>query len=183
MDIKSNRGLTLISLVLTVIVILIITAAMIYNTKNQIQMKSVQNLSNDIEILNAKVDEYYLKYGELPKLSNYTYPNNDGVEDPKNKTHFKRILKEYADARGATLNTEINPKDGDEYIVIDLEKLENISLTYGYDDDYKHVKDTGNVVDSNGERVESEIYIINTKTHQIYFPHGIFVDDIMYYTF
>ena len=49
MDIKSNRGLTLISLVLTVIIILIITAAMIYNTKNQIQMKSVQNLSNDIE--------------------------------------------------------------------------------------------------------------------------------------
>ena len=157
---------------------------MIYNTKNQIQMKSVQNLSNDIEILNAKVDEYYLKHGELPKLSNYTYPNDDRVFDPKNRRDFKRILETNADARGvSSLNTELNPNDGDEYIVIDLEKLENITLTYGYDDDYKHVKDTGNVVDYDGERVESEIYVINTKTHQIYFPHGIFVDDIMYYTF
>ena len=183
MDIKSNKGLTLISLVLTVIVILIITAAMIYNTKNQIQMKSVQNLSNDIEILNAKVDEYYLKYGELPKLSNYTYPNDDRVEDPKNRRDFKRILETNANARDSELNTDLNPNDGDEYIVIDLEKLDKVTLTYGYDTEYRHVKETGEVVDNQDDPVETEVYVINTKSHQIYFPHGIFVDNIMYYTF
>ena len=183
MNVKNNKGLTLISLILTVIIILIITAAMIYNTQNQLQMKSIHNLSNDIETLNAKVDEYYLKHGELPKLSNYTYPNDDRVSDPINREHFKKIIQDNADAREARLNTDVNQKDGDEYIVIDLEKLENITLTYGYDDDYRHVKETGNVVDYDGDRVESEIYVINTKTHQIYFPHGIFVDDIMYYTF
>ena len=183
MDIKNNKGLTLISLILTVIIILIITAAMIYNTQNQLQMKSVQNLSNDIETLNAKVDEYYLKHGELPKLSNYTYPNDARVLDPINKSGFKNIIQVNADARDASLNTEVNPKDGDEYIVIDLEKLENITLTYGYDTEYKHVKETGNVVDYEGDPVETEVFVINTKTHQIYFPHGIFVDNIMYYTF
>ena len=184
MDIKSNRGLTLISLVLTVIIILIITAAMIYNTKNQIQMKSVQNLSNDIEILNAKVDEYYLKYGELPKLSNYTYPNNDkGIINPISRGDFYNILYTNANARDSELNTDLNPNDGDEYIVIDPEKLDKLTLTYGYDTEYRHVKETGEVVDNQGDPVETEVYVINTKSHQIYFPHGIFVDNIMYYTF
>ena len=183
MNIKENRGLTLISLILTVIIILIITAAMIYNTKNQLQMRTIQNLKNDIETLNSKVDEYYLKYGELPKLSNYTYPDNDAVTDPKGTNDFKAILKKMAEGRGADLNKTINLNDGDEYIVIDLEKLDNVSLTYGYDDEYMHIKREGNVVEFDGDEVETEVYVINTKTHQIYFPHGIFVDNIMYYTF
>ena len=63
-NMKNNKGVTLISLMLTVIVILILTSAMIYNTKNQLEMRKVQNLNLDIENLNAKVDDYYLKYGE-----------------------------------------------------------------------------------------------------------------------
>ena len=59
----NNKGITLVSLVVTVIIILILTGAMIFNTKNQLQMRGIQNLSNDIESLNAKVDDYYLKYG------------------------------------------------------------------------------------------------------------------------
>ena len=185
MNIKENRGLTLVSLILTVIIILIITAAMIYNTKNQLQMRTIQNLKNDIETLNAKVDEYYLKYGELPKLSNYTYPNDENVSDPVNKEDFQAILLTKASGRNASLNGSINPNDGDEYIVIDVEKLGNITLTYGYDDEYMHIKQVGNVVEYDEDPliVESELYVINTKTHQIYFPHGIFVDDVMYFTF
>ena len=34
-----------------------------------------------------------------------------------------------------------------------------------------------------GEEILDEIYVINIKTHQIYFPHGIFADGIMYFTF
>ena len=183
MNVKNNKGLTLISLILTVIIILIITAAMIYNTQNQLQMRAVQNLNNDIETLNAKVDEYYLKYGELPKLSKYTYPNDQIVTDPVSKEHFKNILETKARERNAVLNTNINENDGDEYVVIDIEKLENLTLIYGYDDQYRHIKETGNVVDFEGDEVESEVYVINTKTHQIYFPHGIFVDNVMYFTF
>ena len=78
----------------------------------------------------------------------------------------------------------INPNDGDEYIVIDLEKLDGITLHYGYDKDgeYFTIKRTKQVTQEI-DKMEDEIYVINTKTHQIYFPHGIFVDDVMYYTF
>lgn len=185
MNIKNNKGLTLISLILTVIIILIITAAMIYNTQNQLQMKSIHNLSNDIETLNAKVDEYYLKYGELPKLCDYTEERNVKL---KNKNDFEILIKNTkAGERKAILNTELNEHDNNEYIVIDLEKLGNLTLTYGYDTEYMKVKKDGTVFNpppgKTDDEIEDEIYVINTKTHQIYFPHGIFVDDIMYYTF
>ncbi len=177
---KNNKGITLISLIITVIIILIITSALIFNTENQLQMRKIQNLSNDIEILNAKVDEYYLKYGELPKLCDYT---SSEYENFKTKEDFKKSLETVRKGQNASFNSDININDGDKYIVIDLEKLGNLTLNYGYDTEYKYLKDKKIVVENNGDKVENEIYVINAKTHQIYFPRGIFVDNIMYYTF
>lgn len=177
---KNNKGITLISLVLTVIVILIITSAMIFNTKNQLEMRKIQNLSNDIETLNSKVDEYYLKYGELPKLCNYTDSESKNF---KNREDFEKSLQDKAKEQNLKLNNEINANDGDEYIVIDLEKLGGLTLTYGYDREYEHLKEKGKVIESDDDVIEDEIFVINTKTHQIYFPHGIFADNAMYYMF
>ena len=71
MNFRNNKGVTLISLGVTVIIILVITGAIIFNTKNQLMMREIQDLTTDIELLNSKVDEYYLKYGELPILCDY----------------------------------------------------------------------------------------------------------------
>lgn len=181
----NNKGVTLISLILTVIIILILTSAMIFNTKNQLQMRSVQNLSIDIEKLNAKVDEYYLKYGELPKLCNYTSDTNLKLNSIE---ALRTMIKTSASSNGASLQNELNQNDSNEYYVIDLEKLGNLSLNYGYDEEYKSLKNCDGITENddvliNNNEIETEIYIINGKTHQIYFPHGIFVDNVMYITF
>ncbi|MBR0428123.1 MAG: hypothetical protein IJK18_08010 [Clostridia bacterium] len=180
MKYKGNKGITLISLILTVIVILIITSALIFNAQDQIEMRKIQNLSIDIENLNAKVDEYFLKYGELPILCNYT---STEISNFKNRDDFEKSIQEKAEMQDAQLNSELNTKDGDEYIVIDLEKLGGLTLTYGYDREYEHLKETRNVLDFSGDAIEDEIFVINAKTHQIYFPHGVFVENVMYYTF
>ncbi len=180
---KNNKGITLISLMLTVIIILILTSAIIFNTKNQLQMRTVQYLFADIEMLNSKVDDYYLKYGELPRLCDYT---NGETINFKNKNDFLDSLNDKASAENSNLNIEkINQNDGDEYIVIDLEKMDGLTLNYGYDEEYKYLKNMQlpKVVEYDGDTIEDEIYVINTKTHQIYFPHGIFVDNVMYCTF
>ena len=104
---KNSRGVTLISLMLTVMIILILTGAMIFNTKNQLQMKKVQSLSVDIENLNSKVDEYYLKYGELPILCNYT-----------NKTDFNTYINSKAQNHNSELNSPPNVNDGNDYVVM-----------------------------------------------------------------
>ena len=147
-------------------------------------MRSVQNLSIDIEKLNSKVDEYYLKYGELPKLCNYTSDTNIVLN---NKEDLLNKINESAINNRSELKNGLNTNDSDEYIVIDLEKLGSLSLNYGYDEEYKSLKNSGvtenDDIMKNDDEIETEIYIINAKTHQIYFPHGIFVDNVMYITF
>lgn len=167
---KNSRGVTLISLMLTVMIILILTGAMIFNTKNQLQMKKVQSLSVDIENLNSKVDEYYLKYGELPILCNYT-----------NKTDFNTYINSKAQNHNSELNSPPNVNDGNDYVVIDLERLSGLTLNYGYEEQYKELKISKDITADSD--IEDEIYVINTVTHQIYFPHGIFAEGMMYYTF
>lgn len=129
-NIRNNKGITIISLILTTIVILILTGAMIYNTKNQLEMKKLQNLFIDIENLNSKIDEYYLKYGELPILCDYT---SSQYVNFNSKDFFIDMLETKARAQEADINIGVNNNDGDEYGVIDLEKLGSFSLNFGYD--------------------------------------------------
>lgn len=170
MNIRNNKGVNLISLIITVIMLLTITGAIMFNTKNHILMRKINSLNTDIELLNSKIDEYYLKYGELPELCSYV----------ASKTQFSDIINSKANAKSATLNEEINPDDGDEYVVIDLERLGGITLKNGYENttsnrEYFTIKENQAVTN------QDKIYVINKKTHQIYFPHGLFADGIMYY--
>ena len=177
-NIRDNKGINLISLTVTVIILLIITGAMIFNTKNQISMRQIDGLKTDIELLNSKVDEYYLKYGELPILCDYT---SNKLANFKSKDNFYDMIVQKAHGRGCTLGAELNQNDGNNYAVIDLERLGGITLTYGYEDEYTTIKNAKQI--NTQGYIEDTIYVINTKSHQIYFPHGIFVDNVMYYTF
>ncbi len=180
MNIRDNKGINLISLTITIIILLVITGAMIYNTKNEISMKEINDLKNDIQVLDAKVDDYYLKYGELPELCSYC----------NSKSDFINLIYNKATSNGASLNKEVNEDDGKDYYVIDLEKLGGFTLNYGYDNEGEYFdikeKDNGPSVtlkEGTSEPIQSQIYVINAKTHKIYFPHGIIVDNVMYYTF
>ena len=60
--------------------------------------------------------------------------------------------------------TSKNPNDDpDSYYVIDINKLGYISLT------------------NNVKWIENDVYIINLKTHMIYYPEGIKYENEMYY--
>ncbi len=168
MKLKEEKGITLISLALTIILLLIITSVVIYNSTNYVTMKKLNDLYIDIEAISSKVDEYYLKYGELPILCKYV-----------NKEKLKELINNIEKDREVSKKGDLNPDDGEEeYYVIDLEKLDGLSLTYGYDDEYKNIRNNKHITES---KVEDKIFIINSVTHQIYFPHGIFVDGYMYY--
>lgn len=173
MNLKNEKGITLISLTMTVIILLILTGVIIYNSSSYITMNKLNNLYTDIELINSKIDEYYLKYDDLPLLCEYV-----------DQETLKSILDDNANAGSATLSTfseenYFNENDADEeYYVIDLEKIGGISLNYGYDDEYKAIKGNNKITSND---IKTEIYIINTVTHQVYFPHGIIVDGYMYY--
>lgn len=148
---KNNKGITMISLVITIIVLIIVTSVTIYNGTAQLGIKRVNNLYADIDSISTKVAEYYLKNEKLPVFE------NEYIDSKKN---LEKLFRE----NGATTNIT-NANDGDDYYVLDLSKLDNLTLNYG--DEYKDWTSTSSANDI------QNIYIINSVTHQIYFPHGV----------
>lgn len=102
MNIKNEKGITLTTLILTVVLILIIGGMMGYYSTSGLNLKRINNMYSDIEQIQTEVDTYYLKNNELPLL-------NVSVS-------FSNFL---------------NPNDNSEYYVIDLSKLGNLKLNYG----------------------------------------------------
>ena len=117
--IKTEKGVTLLALVITIIIMLILTNILIYNATDSIHIRNLNNLYNDIGILREKINDFYNKYGQIPAKIKYN-----------NISNLTEILSSRNDI-------------GDFY-VIDLEAMDGITLNYGKD--YEKVKkDTENV--------------------------------------
>lgn len=157
---KKNKGITMISLVITIIVLLIVTSITIYNGVEQLGIKRVNSLYADIDSISTKVADYYLKNESLP-----IYENNKYVDS-------KEELEALFRRNGATENIT-NVNDGEDYYVLKLSKLDNLTLNYG--EDYRDWEDTSTADDI------QNLYIINSVTHQIYFPHGVRSGDDYYF--
>lgn len=119
--IKKENGITLSTLVITIIVLLIITSTLIYNANDTIQVQKRTKLYNDIELLREKVSEFYNEYGELPAKTKYT--NIGGLSD---------VLS--------------NNNDIGDFYVIDLEAMKGITLNYGKD--YENIKNNASNANS-----------------------------------
>ena len=68
-NIKGNKGITLVSLVVTIIVLLILTGTTIYNYSISNETSYYNKMVSDIELLNDKILIYYNKYVEIPKTN------------------------------------------------------------------------------------------------------------------
>lgn len=103
--IKSNKGITLITLTTTIVVMLIISVSITININPYIQRKNKTNLETDILKLEEEISYYYSKNKTLPIINKYTNIN--------------------------TLQKNIN--DNENYYVIDLLKIGKEELNYGKD--------------------------------------------------
>ena len=118
--IKTQKGITMIALVITVIILLILTNVLVYNAQDSVYIKKINNLYNDIEQLREKVSDYYNEYGKVP--ANIKYTNLSSLSD---------VIS--------------SKNDTGDFYVIDLEAMNGISLNYGKDYQYiKNNKDEAN---------------------------------------
>ena len=140
---KQEKGITMVALVITVIILMILTNVLIYNAQDNIYIKALTNLYNDIDMLRDKVSEYYNEYGKIPAEIKYT--NIGELKD--------------ANILGASDKEE-------EFYVIDLEAMQGISLNYGKD--YEKVK-----TDKENANNYTDLYIINGNSHNIFYINGI----------
>lgn len=105
---KEQKGITLITLIITVVLLIIITATIAINSHTSLELSNLTKLENDIQALNDRIATYYVKNGTLPVTSD---------------TYTKKEL--------SSRITNLSPNDGDTYYRIDLSKLDNITLNYG----------------------------------------------------
>ena len=150
---KKIKGLSLISLTIAVVILIIISSLLIYNAKNGVKIRAYKMLQNDVQLLEDKVNAYYVKYSAIPAEIEYV-----------NTTLLNRIFNE----------SEKSPNDGEEYYVIDLKALEGVTLNYG--------KDYENISTEDDTRKYEDVYIINKESHHIYYVKGINFDGKWYYT-
>ena len=68
-NIRKNKGITLISLVITIAIMLILTGVITYNFNASNEKSYYNKMVSDIEILNDKILIYYNRYGEIPKTT------------------------------------------------------------------------------------------------------------------
>ena len=162
---KNQRGITLISLSITIIIMMIVTGMLIYNAKDSTQIKNLTNMYNDIENLRDKISSYYLQYGAIPASIEYT--------------------NSLSKLRNAGV---IGANDIGSFYVIDLRAIDGLTLNYGQD--YEIVEE-GNHTNADGsinfDGLE-DLYIINETSHNIFYIKGITVrgsgtnPDKIYYT-
>lgn len=103
---KKNKGVTLISLVITIIVLIILTFTISINVESYNNEKIKSNFRSDIKILKDEINQYYARIKELPVANEYG--NISMIEDIK------------------------NVNDGDKYYIIDIKQLD-VVLNNGHD--------------------------------------------------
>lgn len=161
--IKNSKGISLIALTITILVLAIVTSIVVYNAKNSVMIRKYKKLENDISLLTDKVEMYYLKNERLPICF-----NSDNIP----------ILydgSQWQDGENANFKNNKAKNDNDNYYILDLDQIDGLSLNYGIDfftlnSDY-----------SNKDSI-SDIYVINEQSHKIYYVQGIQVDGKTYYT-
>lgn len=127
---KSNRGITLIILVVTIIVIIILTGVTFTSAGIGADFRRYSLMRSDVEMLENKIIYFYREYGELP------------IGD-----------------KATNIPSEIN--NGNDFYEINMNLLNNVTLNFGKEDD---------------------IYIVDSKTFEVYYLNGIEYKGEIYYT-
>ena len=108
--VNNQKGVSLVTLTITVIVILILTGIVLYNVKDNLGVQKLKSMQADIENLRDKIESYYIEYGSIPAKIEYT-----------NITNIKNA---------GVISDEVDTGD---FYIIDLSAIDNLTLTYGRD--------------------------------------------------
>lgn len=149
--IKNSKGITLVSLVITIALMLIISSITISVSMDRFEINDYNKMINDLKLLEDKVSNYYLKYNAIPIVRDKDNNNNPILYD------------------NTKITFDTNKNDNGVYYILDLSAMEGISLNYGEEFENKNYS-------------SDDVYIINEKSHQIYYVKGVELKGNIYHT-
>lgn len=163
---KNDKGVTLVTLAVTIVILVIVTNILVYNAKDNVYIKKLEGMYNDISNLRDKVSTYYVKYGNLPILK-------DSSTTEKNPIEYSSITKGDTDLN--KIGSVVGNADSGKFYVIDLNAFDNLTLNNGKD--FDTIK-TNNSIDTE----HLDFYIINETSHNIFYVKGVEVSGKTYFT-
>lgn len=141
---QKKQGVTMITLSLTIIIMAILTATAIVNIINIVPNARKSKIAEEFELIEDKVKEYYLTYGNYPVLNGTTYTKS-------------QLIALNTNGNSGTLSAAItvNGDNNALFFVVDLEKIKVTTYNYG-----KNV-------------TQDDIYVVADLTGNLYYPKGI----------
>ena len=64
-NIRQEKGITMITVTIAVIILLVITGILMFNAKDAVYIRNYNNLKNDIELLRDKIANFYNENGSI----------------------------------------------------------------------------------------------------------------------
>ena len=176
--IRSEKGVTMVALALTLMIIALLTVPVMINTTKISDFNRYAKLKGDIDTLNEAISVVYFREPDLSGI---------GPEYVGNKTFLDTV-------QGGKEVRDYN--DDSIYYVIDYNKLRDAmpttlkDLSYGEINGWASLPSTQYGDNTYLGRAPStaqeyndvrDVYIINNATHQIYYVNGVEYKDVVYY--
>ncbi len=165
--IKNEKGITLIALVLTVVVLSLISVPTIINSQQIINMKKYTNFKGDIEKLSDSVKIAYKNEESISNIGPKYKGNLSFLSQKQNEKNIK------------------NPNDDDIYYLIDIVNLNErlpVKLEELVNGDANKNYRVSPYYDSvNNTYSGNDAYIINNTSRTIYYTDGLSYKGVIYY--
>lgn len=136
---KNQNGITIVILLVTIAVIAILVGVTVTHLDTGTDIRNYNYMVADVQLLRDKILIYYNNTGTIPITGN-------------------------AFNAGETLGTQASNRDNNDYYLIDLNQLNNITLNYG-----------------GGTLENGDVYIINERSHEVYYLKGVVYEGETYY--
>ena len=170
---KNKRGISLTTMVMTVIIMFIIMGTLAYSAVDSVKIRRLNKLYNDLRQLDDAISVYYLRNGELPiDTSKSAIIANEG----KTKTQLEN------DKIAFVLNSDASSVDGQDSFINPND--------YAYDNDLTNPTNSGykaiyyfiklDLLDNLSLNYKDNEFIVNKNSHTVYYQTGLTVDGVTY---
>ena len=77
---KSNKGISLVTTVMTIIVIIVLLSTITFTAVNNVKVKRLNDFYNDLREVTDSIQVYFAKHGKLPVTTESYTVTADSVE-------------------------------------------------------------------------------------------------------
>lgn len=189
-NLNGKKGITLISMILTVIVLLIIVGTISYSSRSSFETKKLEDLYSDIDTLYDAVSIYYVKNKILPVYySNKTITGENVEYQPiafsETDDKYTYYIIDVTKLNNIVLNNKNHvPTKKQNDPITGKEKIVSLFDTGTYSETMITNSDDGteSSVSDFDKALNEGLFVVNSSTLAVYYTKGIIVDGVTYYT-